>query len=220
MVVPTRGHNIKIKSFTFCQHSVPVNIVVFLGNPPSFIIRSFFQAARYRMAMEEKGTPFAEEIDIDEDQDVEVFRVPAHNDVDGADFYQDFKMVSLFWIYDTTSWKSREKSSQQGTFLFCICEMLSSSPPLSPSSYVSPLLSLVINSTGWAEFIVLASGVIYRIFVTSSSLVWCSTKFYHCFASTWHNSSFFHSVLLLRGFHLERSATFPKWIRLCHLLRN
>lgn len=50
------------------------------------------EAARYRMAMEEKGTPFAEEIDIDEDQDVEVFRVPAHNDVDGADFYQDFKM--------------------------------------------------------------------------------------------------------------------------------
>ena len=103
MVVPTRGHNIQIKSFTFSQHSAPVNIVVFLGNPPSFIIRSFFQAARYRMAMEEKGTPFAEEIDIDEDQDVEVFRVPAHNDVDGADFYQDFKMVSLFWVYDTTS---------------------------------------------------------------------------------------------------------------------
>ncbi|XP_044177626.1 uncharacterized protein LOC114976055 [Acropora millepora] len=50
------------------------------------------EADRYRMAIEEKGTPFAEEIDIDEDQDVEVFRVPAHNDVDGADFYHDFKM--------------------------------------------------------------------------------------------------------------------------------
>lgn len=54
------------------------------------------------MAIEEKGTPFAEEIDIDEDQDVEVFRVPAHNDVDGADFYHDFKMVSLFWVHDTS----------------------------------------------------------------------------------------------------------------------
>ena len=52
------------------------------------------------MAIEEKGTPFAEEIDIDEDQDVEVFRVPAHNDIDGADFYHDFKMVSLFWVHD------------------------------------------------------------------------------------------------------------------------
>lgn len=33
----------------------------------------------------------AEEIDIDEKEDAEVFRVPAHNDVDGADFYHDFK---------------------------------------------------------------------------------------------------------------------------------
>ena len=48
------------------------------------------------MAIQENETSFAEEIDIDEDQDAEVFRVPAHNDVDGADFYHDFKMVSLF----------------------------------------------------------------------------------------------------------------------------
>lgn len=44
------------------------------------------------MAIQENETSFAEEIDIDEDQDAEVFRVPAHNDVDGADFYHDFKM--------------------------------------------------------------------------------------------------------------------------------
>ena len=47
------------------------------------------------MALEEKGTKFSEEIDIDEQGNVEVFRVPAHNDVNGADFYHDFKMVSL-----------------------------------------------------------------------------------------------------------------------------
>lgn len=48
------------------------------------------------MAIDEKGTQFVEEIDIDGTQDAEVFRVPAHNEVDGADFYHDFKMVSRF----------------------------------------------------------------------------------------------------------------------------
>ena len=46
------------------------------------------------MDLVEKGTPFLEEIDVDEKKDVEVFRVPTHNDVEGADFYHDFKMVS------------------------------------------------------------------------------------------------------------------------------
>ena len=46
------------------------------------------------MDLVEKGTPYSEEIDVDENNDVEVFRVPAHNDVEGADFYHDFKMVS------------------------------------------------------------------------------------------------------------------------------
>ncbi|KAJ7336060.1 hypothetical protein OS493_013435 [Desmophyllum pertusum] len=47
---------------------------------------------RYKLTLEEKGTPFLERIDVDEKQDVEVFRVPAHNDVEGVDFYHDFKM--------------------------------------------------------------------------------------------------------------------------------
>ncbi len=48
------------------------------------------------MEVEEKGTRFSEEIDVDEKRDVEVFRVPAHNNVEGAEFYHDFKMVGLF----------------------------------------------------------------------------------------------------------------------------
>lgn len=47
------------------------------------------------MALVEKGTPFSEQIDVDEQQDAEVFRVPRHNDFEGADFYHDFKMVSV-----------------------------------------------------------------------------------------------------------------------------
>ncbi|XP_068682582.1 uncharacterized protein [Montipora foliosa] len=47
---------------------------------------------QYKMAIEEKGTRYQEEIELDEDDEVEVFRVPKHNDVEAADFYHDFKM--------------------------------------------------------------------------------------------------------------------------------
>lgn len=43
------------------------------------------------MALEESGTKFTERIEVNEDKEVEVFRVPAHNNVEGADFYHDFK---------------------------------------------------------------------------------------------------------------------------------
>ena len=47
------------------------------------------------MEIVEKGTAFTQEIEVDEEKNIEIFRVPAHNDVDGADFYHDFKMVSV-----------------------------------------------------------------------------------------------------------------------------
>lgn len=46
------------------------------------------------MSIVENEKPFSEEIEVDEKRDVEVFRVPSHNDVDAADYYHDFKMVS------------------------------------------------------------------------------------------------------------------------------
>ena len=59
----------------------------------NFLLFHFcFQVNRYHLTLEEKGTPFLEEIDVNE-EDVEIFRVPAHEDVEGADFYHDFKMV-------------------------------------------------------------------------------------------------------------------------------
>ena len=55
------------------------------------------QIDHYTLALEEKGTRFSEKIDVDEQKQAAVFRVPSHNDVNGADFYHDFKMVSG-WI--------------------------------------------------------------------------------------------------------------------------
>ena len=47
------------------------------------------------MNIEEEGTTFAQEIEIDVSQRMEIFRVPSHNDVEGADYYHDFKKVCL-----------------------------------------------------------------------------------------------------------------------------
>lgn len=53
------------------------------------------------MNIEEEGTTFAEEIEIDVSQRMEIFRVPPHNDVEGADYYHDFKKVSVWQNRDT-----------------------------------------------------------------------------------------------------------------------
>lgn len=47
------------------------------------------------MAVEERETQFTQKIDVDITNKVEIFRVPAHNDINGADFYHDFEMVSV-----------------------------------------------------------------------------------------------------------------------------
>ena len=47
------------------------------------------------MSIVEKGTSYTEQIEVDEKQDVDVFPVPAHNDVDESDILHDFKTVRL-----------------------------------------------------------------------------------------------------------------------------
>ena len=57
------------------------------------------QAERYLLRVEEEGTRFDEEIDIDAKKEVETFKVPRHNKVVGADFMNDFKIVSFELFY-------------------------------------------------------------------------------------------------------------------------
>ena len=59
------------------------------------IIIIFSQVDHYKMAITENGKRFVQEIDVDEREEIEVFRVPSHNDVERATFYHDFKMVSV-----------------------------------------------------------------------------------------------------------------------------
>lgn len=89
------------------------------------------------MALEENGTKFTERIEVDEEQDVAVFRVPAHNNVEGADFYHDFKMVSFkdflqslfcpiqvqYNSYETSA-KNRPNSAATLRFNFCFIQDL------------------------------------------------------------------------------------------------
>ena len=53
------------------------------------------------MGINENGANFEEDIEIDEERDTVIFRVPAHNNVVSASFMSDFKVVS---------WKERRKS--------------------------------------------------------------------------------------------------------------
>lgn len=77
----------------------------------------FHQGDRFYLALQEKGTQFSEEIDVDEKQDVEIFRVPDHNDVEGADFYHDFKKVIVtgFKVFNIVHWKVIAKPSNNKT---------------------------------------------------------------------------------------------------------
>ncbi|XP_068696557.1 uncharacterized protein [Montipora foliosa] len=46
----------------------------------------------YNLETQEKGVTIDEDVEIDEEQNVEIFRVPAHNNVPASNFYNDFKM--------------------------------------------------------------------------------------------------------------------------------
>ena len=47
------------------------------------------------MNINEDGSNFHEKIEIDEEEQTILFRVPTHNNVEGATFLNDFKLVSL-----------------------------------------------------------------------------------------------------------------------------
>ena len=53
------------------------------------------QADRYSLDILERGTEFKEIVEVDVDNQTEVFRVPQHNDVDAMDMMNDFNLVSV-----------------------------------------------------------------------------------------------------------------------------
>ena len=53
------------------------------------------QVDRYSLDILERGTEFREILEVDVDNQTEVFRVPQHNDVDAMDMMNDFNLVSV-----------------------------------------------------------------------------------------------------------------------------
>ena len=53
------------------------------------------QVDRYSLDILERGTEFKEILEVDVDNQTEVFRVPQHNDVDAMDMMNDFNLVSV-----------------------------------------------------------------------------------------------------------------------------
>ena len=70
-----------------------------------------FQVDHYSMPFVENGTSYSEQIEVDENGGVVIFRVPDHNDVDAADFYNDFKMVCLLLLILFITWSGKSKDS-------------------------------------------------------------------------------------------------------------
>ena len=50
----------------------------------------------YKVQISETGTEYNETIEVDTEKQTELFKVPAHNDVDESNILHDFKTVSLF----------------------------------------------------------------------------------------------------------------------------
>ena len=50
----------------------------------------------YKVQISETGTEYNETIEVDTEKQTELFKVPAHNDVDESTILHDFKTVSLF----------------------------------------------------------------------------------------------------------------------------
>ena len=60
------------------------------------------QPEHFTLAVNERGTTFEERIEIDEKEETALFRVPAHNQVDGAEILNDFRLVSFSSTLHTT----------------------------------------------------------------------------------------------------------------------
>ena len=55
------------------------------------------QVAEYNVRITENGEQYNETIEVDTKSQTEVFKVPAHNNVEHSNVMHDFKMVSL-WL--------------------------------------------------------------------------------------------------------------------------
>ena len=66
-----------------------INIVI---NSIIFFISSW-QTESYSFRVSENGATFTEDVEVDVDNQTEVFRVPQHNDLDAMEMMNDFREV-------------------------------------------------------------------------------------------------------------------------------
>ena len=69
--------------------NISINIVI---NSIIFFISSW-QTESYSFSVSENGATFTEDVEVDVDNQTEVFRVPQHNDVDAMEMMNDFREV-------------------------------------------------------------------------------------------------------------------------------
>ena len=81
-----------------------------------FLISS--QVEKYAFNIVEKGTRVNEEVEVDEDEQTEVIRVPKHNDVDAVELLNDFNAVIYKPIQLSVIIKITWESDQYGGFIY------------------------------------------------------------------------------------------------------
>ena len=77
------------------------------------------QVDRYSLDILERGTEFKEILEVDVDNQTEVFRVPQHNDVDAMDMMNDFNLVSVWSKTEGPLQKDVPLSSKKYRLLVC-----------------------------------------------------------------------------------------------------
>ena len=92
------------------------------------------QVVDYDVQFKESGTQYTEKIKVDTDKQTELFKVPAHNDVDGSNILHDFKAVSLFLSYSRrhscrrtleSKKKKKKKNEEDNGNNWLMCSVLS-----------------------------------------------------------------------------------------------
>ena len=66
-----------------------------------FVVLWLSQVENYALNVVENGTSVDEEVEVDEEEQTEVIRVPKHGDINALELLNDFIGVSNFWVNAT-----------------------------------------------------------------------------------------------------------------------
>ena len=101
------------------------------------------QVDSYSLDILERGTEFKEIVEVDVDNQTEVFRVPQHNDEDAMDMMNDFNLVSV--------WSNTDDIGQKDVLLSKIYRLIACSEGLVNFLIVVPVVVFFLFKPTYIE---------------------------------------------------------------------